>query len=166
MTKFALHTALALLLLLNVGAAADREPAAATSDTALNVVGKAGSRMVDVAEIEALGLRRLATRSPWVEGERVFDGVPLATFLDAVGLADSEAVMMRALDNYTQVIPRADWEEAGAFLATRLDGRPLTRRTQGPVQLVFPISDRPELDTPQRKPRWIWLIRSIEPARR
>lgn len=132
---------------------------------ALTVIGPQGERTYTLAEVEALPLYRIVTTSPWEMGELTLEGVLLRDFLKLAGLYDAPAVTIRAADGYAQMLPRSDWARVPAFLATRQDGRPLTRRTQGPTRLVYPIKDMPALDTEIRKPRWVWLIQSIEAAK-
>lgn len=131
----------------------------------LSVHGPEGERAYTVAEIEALPLYRVVTTSPWEVGELTFEGVLLRDFLKLAGLAEAPAITIRAADGYTQMLPREEWADVPALLATRQDGRPLTRRTQGPIRLIYPLKDMPELDTEIRKPRWVWLIESIEAAK-
>jgi len=120
---------------------------------------------VTVSELEEAGLYQIRTTSPWETGDLTFQGVLLREFLSAAGLGDSEKITIRAIDNYTQTIPREDWTKWPVMLATRQNGELLTRRMQGPVRLIYPITDHPELDTEIHKTRWVWLIDSIEPMK-
>lgn len=130
----------------------------------VTVIGNNGTINVSVAELEAIGLKRITTGSPWEKGRLVFEGILFRDFLKKVGLDDAEAVLVRAKDNYTQTIPREDWTNGPLLLATRQDGKPLTLRMQGPVRLVYPLFDHPAYDTEVHKSRWIWAITSIEHA--
>ena len=42
------------------------------------------------------------------------------------------------------------------------DGRPLGHRHKGPTRIVYPLLECPELASPDRHARWVWLIASIE----
>ncbi|OWK18584.1 hypothetical protein AJ88_07050 [Mesorhizobium amorphae CCBAU 01583] len=84
--------------------------------------------------------------------------------LKLIGLDGEGSVVLRAQDDYVQTIPKEDWTEGPLLLATRQDGQLLTRRTQGPTRLIYPLEDHPAFDTPVRKPRWIWLIKTIAPG--
>lgn len=132
------------------------------ANAAVAVIGTDGTISVSVAELEAIGLKRVTTSSPWEKGELVFEGILFRDFLKVVGLDDAEAVLVRAKDNYTQIIPRKDWTDGPLLLATRQNGKPLTLRTQGPIRLVYPLLDHPEYDTEVHKRRWVWAITSIE----
>ena len=138
---------------------------AAEQLVALTIITSSERHDIMVSEIEALGLREVLTRSPWEAGEFRFEGALLREVLRLAGIEKAESVTVRAEDGYTQTIPREDWEKWPLLLATRQDGEALTRRTQGPTRIVYPLNDYPELDTPDYKPRWIWTITSIEPAK-
>lgn len=131
-------------------------------DAAVSVIRTNGTMTVSVAELEAIGLKRVTTSSPWEKGQLVFEGILFRDFLKKVGLEDADAVLVRAKDNYTQSIPREDWTDGPLLLVTRQDGKPLTLRTQGPFRLVYPLLDHPEYDTEIHKRRWVWAITSIE----
>lgn len=117
---------------------------------------------VTLRQLEKLGLYKVVTTSPFEEGQLTFQGVLFRDMLKSMGLEDRDSVTLRAADEYVQVIPHEDWTEGPLLLATRQDGELLTRRTQGPTRLIYPLKDYPAFDTPIRKPRWIWLIKSLE----
>jgi hypothetical protein len=117
---------------------------------------------VTLRQLEKLGLYRVTTPSPFEKGELTFEGVLFRDVLKLVGLEGEDSVTLRAIDEYVQVIPHEDWTEGPLLLATRQDGKLLTRRTQGPTRLVYPLNDYPPFDTPVRKPRWVWLIETLE----
>jgi hypothetical protein len=159
---FAAATLAALFSLNHAGAENTGTAAAATAEVALTVLSPSGERQLSVAEIESLGLRRVTTRSPWEAGTLTFEGVLLRDLLRHLGLERADSLTVTASDDYTQVIPNEDWANWPLLVATRQDGKPLTRRTQGPTRLVYPLSDHPELDSPVHKPRWVWAISSME----
>ena len=123
-----------------------------------------GSRkmQIDQARLGTLPQYRLITDSPWEQGRQEFEGVLFRDVLALMQLEDADAVMVRAIDNYSQRIPRKDWAEFPSLLALRSNGAFLTRRSQGPARLVYPVLDYPELNNPVHRNRWVWLIKSIE----
>jgi hypothetical protein len=134
----------------------------ASSAVAFVVAKDGGEVPVTVPELEALGLYRVTTKSPWEEGELTFEGVLFSDVVEYLGFGDAKALRIRALDDYTQDIPRQDWVAKPLILATRQDGKPLTRRTQGPSRLVYPLSEYPDYNATVQDERWIWVIKSIE----
>jgi hypothetical protein len=129
---------------------------------AFNVQKNGESIPITVRQLEKLGLYRVTTPSPFEKGQLTFEGVLFRDVLKLVGLEGEDSVTLRAVDEYVQIIPHEDWTEGPLLLATRQDGKLLTRRTQGPTRLVYPLNDYPAFDTPIRKPRWVWLIKTLE----
>ncbi|RWP08253.1 MAG: hypothetical protein EOQ99_06070 [Mesorhizobium sp.] len=131
---------------------------------AFNVQNNGKSVPVTLRQLEKLGLYRVTTASPFEKGQLTFEGVLFRDVLKLVGLEGEDSVVLRAVDEYVQIIPRQDWTEGPLLLATRQNGKLLTRRTQGPTRLVYPLNDHPAFDTPVHKPRWVWLIKTLEPG--
>lgn len=141
-------------------------PAAATAgdEPELEVTGAIAPpapRMLRRSAVEAIGARELVTRTPWTTGMQVFGGVPLAALLEALGTTGS-SIRAVALNDYAATIPVSDAHENGAFLATRLAGQPLPVRLRGPFWLVYPWSQRPELEAAVFRQRAIWQLHRIE----
>ncbi|MER9998576.1 molybdopterin-dependent oxidoreductase [Mesorhizobium sp. M0051] len=129
---------------------------------AFNIQKNGESTPITLRQLEKLGLYRITTPSPFESGQLTFEGVLFSDVLKLIGLEGKDSVVLRAVDDYVQIIPREDWTDGPLLLATRQDGKLLTRRTQGPTRLVYPLNDYPSFDTPIRKPRWVWLIKAIE----
>jgi hypothetical protein len=140
-----------------------RQPAAAAAPAILTVDGDlpGGARDFTLAEFEALGIVPLRTTTPWSRGPQQFSGVPLATVLQAVGRADATALRAEALNRYSVGLSAADAFAHGALLATRLAGEPMRVRDRGPIWLVYPWSEHPELDRPELHERSIWQLRRL-----
>jgi hypothetical protein len=158
-------SAIAITVLLSTLASA-LEPISlpATDAVAAFVVVRGDEKItVTVPELEALGLYRVTTKSPWEAGEFTFEGVLFSDVIEHLGLADASAIRVQAVDDYTQDIPREDWLDKPLILATRQDGIPLTRRMQGPTRLIYPLAEYPAYDARLQDPRWVWLIKTIEP---
>ncbi len=134
------------------------------SGRAFTVVHRDGKIVIDLADLSRLPQYRLLTDSPWERGRQEFEGVLFRDVLALVQLSDAEAVIIHALDNYSQRIPRKDWVDYPTLLALRADGAFLTRRSQGPTRLVYPVLDHPELDNPVHRNRWVWLIKTVQRA--
>jgi hypothetical protein len=115
----------------------------------------------DLAALEALGRGELVTRTAWTgAAPQHFAGVPLQALLAHVG-AQGPTLRAVALNDYAITAPVAELTQHGAFLATRQDGQPLRVRDRGPVWMIFPWSQRPELDVPLVRERAIWQLRTL-----
>ncbi|WBV42464.1 molybdopterin-dependent oxidoreductase [Pseudoroseomonas cervicalis] len=120
-----------------------------------------GEASYTLAALEALGMRRLRTTTPWTQGAQEFSGVPLAEVMRAVR-PRGQRLWAEGINRYRAELPLSDAWEQGAFLATRRDGAPMRIRDRGPVWLVYPWSERPELDIPAYHERAVWQLRRIE----
>lgn len=159
--------ATAMLTIVTVGAASalerlDNPPT--VGGPAFTIRHDGGEQAVDMADLCGLPQYSLRTDSPWEEGEQLFEGVLLRDALAYLNLDDADAIIVRAADEYSQRIPREDWHKYPLLLAMRENGSFLTRRSQGPTRLVYPVLEHPELDNPVHRNRWVWLIQSIERA--
>jgi hypothetical protein len=116
---------------------------------------------LDRDALERLGPVELRTWTPWTDGEPVFRGVLVRDLLAELG-AEGEVVVARALNDYHVTIPIAELERYDILLAFERDGLPLTRRDMGPLWIVYPWSDHPELDDRVSRQRSVWQLMELE----
>ena len=109
----------------------------------------------------ALGPRRISTPTAWTDGVKSFEGVLVRDVLTRVG-AVGRVIRAQAVNDYQISIPREDFETYDVILALRMDGRDLTLRDKGPIWIVYPRGEHPELDDAQFNSRWVWQLRSLE----
>lgn len=116
----------------------------------------------DLAMLQSLPRHSFATRTPWYSKQpRTFTGVLLRELLAAVG---GQATIMHAtaLNDYSADIPATDWTDNDALLAYWLDGKPMSVRDKGPLVVIFPFDDHPELRTAVHYGRSIWQLTGID----
>ncbi|MCG6659078.1 molybdopterin-dependent oxidoreductase [Halomonas campisalis] len=128
----------------------------------LRVTGEHGERGYTLAQIEALGLHRVTTTTFWPEDGGTYEGVLLADLLAEAGLAEAAAVRVLALDGFSQILPREDWQRWSVLLATRQDGQPMATRDKGPLRVIYPRDADPRLEDLAYRLRWVWLVQAIE----
>ena len=115
----------------------------------------------DIEGLESLGTTELRTETPWTTGTITFTGVRLSDILKAVG-AQGTVVLATALNDYSISIPRKDTDLYNVVVATRQNGRMMTVRDRGPLWVIYPWSDRPELRNELYYARSIWQLMSLE----
>lgn len=120
-------------------------------------------RLLDLAALDAIGRTDLATRTPWTQGVQHFSGLPVARLLAAVG-AHGTILRAVALNDYAVTATVAELLAAEAFLATHQDGAPIPVRSRGPFWIIFPWSERPELEAAQLRQRSVWQLRRLDIA--
>lgn len=113
------------------------------------------------AQLQALPQASVTTTTPWTKGPHVYRGVLLKTVLDTLGIS-ADKIKVMAQNDYFAVIPREDAEKYPVLLAIEEDGKALTLRNKGPVWVIYPLSDHPELDIEQYHSLMVWQVIKLE----
>lgn len=152
------------LLALALTPALHSAAATPTQAPVLNVAIRQARRDFDLAALEALPQRTLATETPWYPGPRRFTGPLLRDVLASAGLPANAAGHVRcvALNDYRVDIPLADLRNFDVVLARLIDGKPIGVRDKGPLFVIYPFDERPELRNSLYFGRCIWQLKSIE----
>lgn len=133
----------------------------------LEITGKisntnAGDRaQFDLPMLEKIGVTQLKTSTAWTEGKPAFEGVLMRDLLAAVG-ASGEKITVVALNDYKVDIPISDFKNFPVILAYRMDGKALRVKDKGPLWIVYPADDFPELNNKQTQNKWVWQVKEIQ----
>lgn len=144
-----------------------RELPAPTGEVLLTISGNIsvtngdGVAQFDRALLEALAQRTTNTETPWFEGTRDFSGPLGHAILYAVG-AQGDMLRVVALNDYAAEVPTIDFRRHPVILATHVDEQELTIRKKGPLFLIYPFDERPELFNEVYFGRSVWQIARIE----
>lgn len=164
MMRFLLSAAVAVTLPLAVQASELADPAGEVLLTVTGLIANTngdGAADFDAAMLAALPGRDTVTETPWHEGTPTFTG-PLGTaLLDAVG-ATGGTLRITALNDYSVEVPVSDLRDYPVIFATHIDGTVMAVRDKGPIFLIYPFSEHPELLNEVQFGRSAWQIRSIE----
>jgi len=135
-------------------------------ETILTISGKIantngdGVARLDRPMLEALGMTKLRTKTPWYEDVVEFEGVPMQALMDYVG-ATGENVTATALNDYQTTIPLSDFEEFPVLLALKRDGEYMPVRDKGPLFIVYPYDSDPALDSDKYYSRSAWQVKEL-----
>jgi hypothetical protein len=135
-------------------------PVLLTVAGAIRQTNAPGEARFDQAMLDALGLAKISTTTPWTDGVKVFEGVRLRAVLDRVG-AQGTQLVASALNDFEAVIPVDDLQYE-PILATRKDGEPLRRADMGPLWIIYPRDEHPTLMDPNYEQRWVWQLKRLE----
>jgi hypothetical protein len=153
-----------LLALIAAPAAALDPP---SGKVVLTLTGKVATRngpdgaTFDMSLLERLPQHSFTTKTPWYPKPRKFTGVLLRDLLDAVGSTPAR-LNATALNDYRVEIPLEDVARGHAMLAYLLDDQPMSVREKGPLVIIYPFDDKPELRSAVHYSRAIWQLRSLE----
>lgn len=110
--------------------------------------------------LHELGLTEIETSTPWTDGVQVFSGVLARTVLERVG-AEGAAVMASALNDYTVEVPMEDFQNFDVLLATTMGGEEMKVSDKGPIWIVYPRDNHPELQDRRLHDRWVWQLKAL-----
>lgn len=132
-------------------------------DGTLVVIGADGSKVrYSPADLEQLDTYRMRTRTPWRDDPAEFDGVLLSDLLALHGLSDQSQIQIIAENDFVSSMPKSLWETVSVLIATRADGRALSRRERGPI--LFVIHEDEFAASPQAtEAHLVWMAARIAP---
>ncbi|WP_202796184.1 molybdopterin-dependent oxidoreductase [Pusillimonas sp. T7-7] len=111
----------------------------------------------DWAMLKAFPRVRIETHTSVTDGVHTFDGFLLRDLLEQVGAAGS-AVVVTALNYYEIEIPIEEFDDYDVILAYAMDGKRLRYHEKGPLWIVYPRDDHPELQDIRYDYRWVWQV--------
>lgn len=103
---------------------------------------------------------QIVTTTSVTDGPQTFEGFLIRDLLQAFD-ADGDVVVARALNDYQIEIPIADFERFNVIGAMSMGGVPLSPRDKGPIWIVYPRDDHPELQDIRYDTRWVWQLVSL-----
>jgi hypothetical protein len=127
----------------------------------ISVTNQGDAARLDRDQLLGWGVDELRTTTPFTDGVSTFTGVLGSRLLDGLG-ARGSGLRASALNDYTIEIPIAELRQYPVLLALDRDGQPLSVRHRGPIWLVYPWSDFPELDDRVHRQRSIWQLVELE----
>jgi hypothetical protein len=148
------------------GAAKAQDLSPPAGDVVLTVSGAIGASNAgdlaefDLAMLEALPKHEVRTTTPWTDGVTTFEGFALKDLLAAVGATGTELSAI-ALNDYATTIPVSDGD-LGVIVAYKVNGDYISVREKGPLWVIYPFDERPELKTEINYGRSIWQMTKIE----
>lgn len=132
----------------------------------LVVSGKVGQTNVgdeahfDKAMLESLGQHETITHTPWHDGVIGFSGPLVRAILEAVD-AEGEDIRVIALNEYSATVPISDFKNYDVILAMQANGKALRIRDQGPLFVIYPFDQHPELLDEEIFSRSVWQVARI-----
>ncbi|MEP9375397.1 hypothetical protein ABLE91_01690 [Aquabacter sp. CN5-332] len=118
-------------------------------------------RTLDLAALDALPQMEIVTSTPWTEGIKRFTGPTLLDLARLTGF-DPATVRVAALNDFVSSIPATDWKENSIVFSTRLDGKSIRVRENGPFWIMYPINKRGEFAQLNYRSRMVWQVKSLD----
>jgi len=153
---------LALLAFLLIFLSPPLSAGARADVVALTVVNGADEVAYTLDQVREMPRVTIVTDTEFTDGSVEYRGPLVRDVLKDLGMGDAETVRFTAANDYFVDIPTSDFRDYDVILATEADGVALSRRTKGPLWLMYPIADFPELRDRIYNNRLIWQVVKIE----
>jgi hypothetical protein len=145
------------------GARANTEPGAVVLTISGKVKLPDGADKVrfDMATLQKLPQHSFTTMTPWYAQPRKFTGPLLRDVLALAGVR-SGSLKAVALNDYRVTIPVGDALRFDVIVARLLDDKPMPIRDKGPLFIIYPFDQVPELRNAIYYSRSAWQLKALE----
>lgn len=123
-----------------------------------------GQALFDLQRLDALPQVEVKTLTPWTEQEDSYRGVRLSVLLDELK-AQGQRIDATALNDYSMLLNLAAARQYPVILATRKNGKVMGVRDKGPIWVIYPLSDFPELRKEEHHQAMVWQLKSLNIGR-
>src|SRR6218665_3615192 len=119
-----------------------------------------GLAAFDMAMLAALPQHSFTTRTPWYPGPRKFSGPLLRDVLAAAG-AKGRTIEALAINDYKVQIPLGESQQHDMVRPRLMDDRPMALRDKGPLFIIYPFDDKPQLRSSIYYSRSAWQLKAL-----
>ena len=127
----------------------------------LTVATPERSQSFTFEDLRALPQTTIVTKNDYINEANSFEGPSLRLLIEHMGIARDATLTMGALNDFLTDIPAADAFDYDTILALLQYGKTMSIRDKGPIWIIYPIDDNPELDNDLVNSKLIWQLRSI-----
>jgi hypothetical protein len=131
-----------------------------TLSGAIGITNSNGNADFDMEMLKALPQKSFTTKTPWHPNPVKFTG-PLLRDVLAHVKATGSSLTASALDNYKTTIPVSDASKYDVIIARLMNDKPMAVRAKGPLFIIYPFDDQPEVRDQVHYGRSAWQLRSI-----
>jgi len=116
---------------------------------------------LDKQTLEAFELVTFSTHTIQSEGLQAFTGVRLSDLFKAAG-ANPESFIATGIDDYKFTVTGKEIWEYPVIVAYKQNGEYMNIRKLGPLRIMFPFDDYPELQTQKNEASAVWQLIELE----
>lgn len=120
-----------------------------------------GTAYFDLERLDALAQTTVTTLTPWTETSDRYSGVRLSELLQALG-AKGKTISATALNDYSTQFSTAALLQYPVILATRRNDQTMRIRDKGPIWIIYPLDDHPQLRTEEHHHAMVWQLKSLQ----
>lgn len=120
-----------------------------------------GTAYFDLQRLDALPQSVVSTMTPWTETTDSYSGVRLSELLTALG-AKGNKISATALNDYSTEFSSDASLEYPVILATRRNQQLMRVRDKGPIWIMYPLNDYPQLRKEEHHHAMVWQLKSLQ----
>jgi len=109
-------------------------------------------------DLAALDQVELTTINEFVDSETQFSGPLVRDLVKGFTVTDDTTLTLQAINDYEVSMPIADALKYDVIVATKRDGNQMSVRENGPLWIIYPMSDNPELQNSLYMSRLAWQL--------
>ncbi len=113
-------------------------------------------------QLRALQQTTIVTTNEFVEKATSFSGPLLRDLVAEVAEDGDSTLTLTALNDYQVEMPIADSLDYDVIVALERDGAPMSVRENGPLWIIYPMTDHPELNDAVYSGRLVWQLVQID----
>jgi hypothetical protein len=112
-------------------------------------------------ELLALPQEIVTTTNDYVDDIATFQGPSLRSVLEKSDISRNAEIQLSAMNDFTISTPAEDAFSYDVILALLRDGEQMSVRDKGPIWVIYPMDDNPELRDDLYNGRLVWQLKSI-----
>ncbi|MFT6090852.1 molybdopterin-dependent oxidoreductase [Sulfitobacter sp.] len=131
------------------------------AQTILTVTNSENSATYTLEELLAMPQTTVVTTNDYVDELTTFQGPSLRLVLEEMDVDQSANLKMVALNDFASQVPAEDAFTYDVILAVLRNGEEMSVREKGPIWVIYPMDDNPELQDDVYNGRLVWQLKSI-----
>ncbi|NOR32204.1 MAG: molybdopterin-dependent oxidoreductase [Sulfitobacter sp.] len=131
------------------------------AQTVLTVTNSENSATYTLEELLAMPQTTVVTTNDYVDELTTFQGPSLRLVLEEMDVDQSANLKMVALNDFASQVPAEDAFTYDVILAVLRNGEEMSVREKGPIWVIYPMDDNPELQDDVYNGRLVWQLKSI-----
>ena len=113
-------------------------------------------------DLAGLDWHKIETGNEFITGVGMFRGPLFADVISLIGHAGATKVRLIGQNGFYSEVDIAEMVRYGAVLAMELNNRALSLRDFGPIWVMYPLDDHPELQDSRFNSRLVWQLKAVE----
>ncbi len=128
----------------------------------LTVQSEAASVSFTLAEFKTLPSTQVRTKTIWTDKTHTFSSVTFKDLMKHLHIdTKGKKITMIALNDYSIQVAIDTLIKYNAFIAYAMDGKTMRIRDKGPLWVLYPFSDQPDINIPPYQAHAIWQLKTL-----